>query len=81
MFAVFSAAQKQVVGSSIYRRADGSEVEVTSVGSADGCPATAWADKINLGEVVAYVRPEHVVRRDRIQLLAVPTVTEQLRTP
>jgi len=63
LFAVFSAKQKECAGSSIYRRPDGSEVEVTCVGSKDGCPETKWDDKINLGEVVDWVRSQKVVRR------------------
>jgi hypothetical protein len=63
MFAVFSAKQKQCAGSSIYRRPDGSEVEVTSVGSEKGCPETKWQDKVDLGEVMSWVRTEKSVRR------------------
>ena len=63
LFAVFSAKQKQYAGSSIYRRPDGSEVEVTCVSSNEGCPETKWDDKVDLGEVVSWVRSEKIIHR------------------
>lgn len=68
IFAVFSAKQKEWVGSSIYRRPDGSEVEITSVSSEEGCPETKWSDKVSVGEVVAWVRTEKHVPRDEIKI-------------
>jgi hypothetical protein len=61
LFAVFSAKQKEEAGSHIYRRSDGSEVEVTCVSWEKGSPETKWEDKVDLGEVEVWVRAEKEV--------------------
>lgn len=55
-YAVFSAKQKDLIGSFLWRRSDGTEVEVTAVADEPGCPTTEWGDKVDLGPVEKYVR-------------------------
>lgn len=54
-YAVYSEKQKELAGSVIWARRDGSEVEITEV-SDQGYPACLWDDKEDRGEVVRYVR-------------------------
>jgi len=57
--AFFSDKQKELVGSSIYRRADGSDVQVTEVVQVkvegEDAPPTHCKDHVYLGLVVEYV--------------------------
>ena len=64
LFAIYSNKQAARYGSIIYTDTNGKEIEVTSVGSVKGCPLVEWPDKIDMGEVVKFVRqgrPDHIL--------------------
>jgi len=57
IFAVYSEKQKMIAGSRIYRRSDGSLVEVTCVENTPNCPGGCyWDDKVDMGEVTEFVK-------------------------
>lgn len=56
LYAVYSAQQAKLIGTVIYQRPDGSEVEVTTVNSIRNDPGNKWADKQDLGEVTRFIR-------------------------
>jgi len=56
LYAVYSAQQAKLIGTDIYRRPDGSEVEVTTVNSIRNDPKNEWPDKQDLGEVIGFIR-------------------------
>lgn len=54
-YAVYSEGQSQY-GVYEYSKLDGSTVWVTEVSARPGCPGNEWPDKVDLGEVVSFVR-------------------------
>jgi hypothetical protein len=57
MFGVFSQKAADEHGSLIYRKSDGTEVEVTAIcNDLKGFKSYCWKDKVFVGIVVAHVR-------------------------
>ena len=55
-YAIYSEKQAAMAGTAEYTTPDGGTVIVTHVSDKPGCPTCLWDDKIDMGEVVKYVR-------------------------
>lgn len=55
-YGVYSAKQGSLYGEYEYRTKEGKIVTVTEISCKKGCPNNAWPDKVDIGEVVEFVR-------------------------
>lgn len=57
LYGVYSAKAAEKIGTKIWQRPDGTEVEVVSVADDPKCLSFLWDDKVFVGEVTKFVRP------------------------